>query len=331
MKVFIAGATGVLGRCVVRRLVERGHRVAGLGRSNDNAVLLRRLGAEPRAGDLFDAATLRDAAAGSEAILHLATAIPTRVRTSLRDWKLNDRIRREGTRNLIDAVQHVGARVYVQQSVLYVYGDRGGAWVDESMPPSRNPPLLARSALDMEGIARAAAERGGPAPITLRFGAFYHPEAAGTRAMLQMTRENRFPILGSGRTWWNLVHVEDAAAAVVHAVERHERAAGRTLDVCDGEPVMMGEVLDHLATLLRARPPRRIPAFVARFVFGAHVLEVLLASCRSRGEAARSVLGWSPAYPGFRMGLQKVIDVWDAASGTPGPGFRDPAAPRRSP
>jgi len=307
LRVFVAGATGVLGRAVVRRLVERGHQVAGLSRSDDNAALLRRLKAEPRAADLFDPATLGRAAAGSEAILHLATAIPAATRTTLEDWAENDRIRREGTRHLVEAALQAGARIYVQQSVLYVHGDRDGGWVDENTPPAGSPPLLARSALDAEEIVRsAAAARGLPAAI-LRFGAFYHPEAHSTRVMLQMIRENRFPILGSGRTWWNLIHVEDAATAVVHAVERHDRAAGRTLAVSDGEPVMMGEVLDYLATLVGARPPRRVPAFLARFAIGPHTLEILMASYRSRSDAVRSALGWSPAYPSFRMGLQAVL------------------------
>jgi nucleoside-diphosphate-sugar epimerase len=319
MKVFVAGATGVLGRSVVRRLVERGHRVTALSRSEANAAVLRRLRAEPRPADLFDAARLRDAVAGCEAVLHLATAIPTRARTTLEDWEPNDRIRRDGTRHLVAGALHHRARVYVQQSVMYVYGDRGGAWVDESTPVAAQPPLLARSAIDMEGIVNEAAGRHGLPAVTLRFGAFYHPEAAGTRAMLQMTKENRFPILGSGRTWWNLVHVEDAAAAVVAAVERHDRVLGRTLNVSDGEPVPMGEILDYLSTLLAARPPRRIPAFVARFVIGPHALEVLLASYRSRSDAVRAALGWSPAYPSFRMGLQATVTAWSSPPVGPPP------------
>jgi nucleoside-diphosphate-sugar epimerase len=307
LNVFVAGATGVLGRAVVRRLVERGHRVAGLSRSEENAALLRRLRAEPRPADLFEPETLRRAAEGCEAVLHLATAIPTAVRTAPEDWEPNDRIRREGTRNLIDAAVGAGARLYLQESVLYVYGDRGGGWVDESIPPAAEPPLLARSAADAEAMVREAAAARGLAAAILRFGAFYHPEAHSTRVMLQLTRENRFPIIGTGKTWWNLIHVEDAAAAVALAVERPERAAGRTLDVCDGEPVMMGEALDYLATLMGARPPRRVPAFLARFAIGPHTLEILLASYRARGAAARAALGWSPAYPSFRMGLQAVL------------------------
>src|SRR5258708_3787572 len=134
MRVFVAGATGVLGRLVVRELVARGHAVTGLARSPASEAVLCRLGAAPAPGDLYDAGSLIRAAAGAEVVMHLATAIPSGDRQTLRDWRLNDRIRTEGTANLLDAARRVRARFYVQQSVTLVHGSAGESWVDEGSP-----------------------------------------------------------------------------------------------------------------------------------------------------------------------------------------------------
>src|SRR5260370_3920578 len=134
MRVFVAGATGVLGRLVVRELVARGHAVTGLARSPASEAVLCRLGAAPAPGDLFDVDSLIRAAAGADVVMHLATAIPTGSRQTLCDWRLNDRLRTEGTANLLDAARRVRARFYVQQSVTLVHGSAGESWVDEDSP-----------------------------------------------------------------------------------------------------------------------------------------------------------------------------------------------------
>src|SRR5688500_10061771 len=134
MNVFIAGATGVLGRRVVRKLVQEGHRVVGLARNAANESQLIGLGAEPRSGDLFNAKQLARITAGCDAILHLATATPKRMPARASDWKLNDRIRTEGTRALVAAALENNVKLFLAQSVVYIYGDQGGAWIDEDTP-----------------------------------------------------------------------------------------------------------------------------------------------------------------------------------------------------
>src|SRR5512143_1525266 len=135
MRVFVAGSTGVLGRSVVRQLCARGYEVVGLVRSQEKARLVQELGAEPVVGDILDVGSLRRAVAWSDAIMHLATAIPKKARPWGSDWAMNDRVRCEGTRNLIEAAQGNRIQAFVLQSVAFMYGDRRGQWIGEEETP----------------------------------------------------------------------------------------------------------------------------------------------------------------------------------------------------
>lgn len=307
MNVFIAGGTGVLGRRVVRRLVEKGHKVACLSRSAVNRALISELGAEPREGDLFDAHRLRAITADGHAILHLATAIPTHFPSRLSDWKLNDQIRVEGTENLIAAALANQCRVFIAQSITYVYGDRHGAWVDETAPRAVKLGPVLQSALQMEErIENARARQGLPA-ITLRFGSFYGADAAHTQSMLEMIERGRFPILGDGDTWWNLIQLDDAARAVVAALDHYERNLGETFNIVDGSPVHMHELVSGLANLLEGRRPWHLPLWLARMRLGSALLEPLLLSMRCSNDKAARRLDWQPRYPDFRYGHQALL------------------------
>lgn len=313
MRVFVAGATGVLGRRVVRRLVDGGHQVAGLCRSEANRRRLEELGAEPREASLFDGEKLAAAAGGAEAVLHLATAIPTTPRSRPSDWKPNDMIRRQGTRNLVAAALESGCRLYVQQSVTFLYGDRKGEWVDETAPVEPIPGIL-KSAFDMERIVRdAQRSRALPAAI-LRCGMFYAHDSAQTRLVLDMTEKGQAPVVGEGKAWWNLVHLDDAAAAFAAAVDKPGAAAGRTLNICDGAPVRYGDLQAGLSEMLGAKRPRKMPRLLARMFLGGHAIDFMEASVRCANQAAREVLGWSPVYPTWREGFRQVLEARRAAA-----------------
>jgi len=303
MKIFMAGATGVLGRRVVEKLIGSGHQPVGLSRSNQNSEWLSRHGAIPREGDLFNPEQLSQLSADCEAALHLATAIPTKARTTAKDWALNDRIRREGTRNLVTAALRNKHRFYLQQSVTFIYGDRGGDWVDETaaLPPQQADIL--QSAVDMEQIVDGATTEGLPAAI-LRFGAFYSHDSSQTQAMFQMIQKRFFPIIGDGNVYANLINVEDAAEAVVKAVARPDNCANKTFNVCDDEPVLYETYLNFVAATLGARPPLHIPPWLARLMAGPPVVEVLLASHRCRNERFKAATGWQPQYPTYREGIR---------------------------
>lgn len=308
MKVFIAGATGVLGRRVVERLVEAGHHVGGLCRSPHNRDLLEKLGAEPRDASLFDDEQLKAATRGYEAILHLATSIPTDPRNRPSDWKPNDLIRRKGTRRLVAAALEHGCRLYVQQSVTFVYGNRDGAWVDETTPVEPIPGIL-KSAFDMERIVSDAHEKEGLPAVTLRCGFFYSHDSAQTEALLSMTEKGQAPVVGDGSAIWNLIHVDDAAAAFAAAVDGCPAGVGRTFNICDDEPVAYGDLQRGVAELLGAKKPGKVPRFLAKLALGAHAIEFMEASARVRNGAAKEALGWKPAYPTWREGYAQVIEA----------------------
>lgn len=309
MKVFICGATGVLGRRVIPTLIRRGHQVVGLSRSSANVAWLTQHGAEARMGDLFDREQVCRLSADCEAFLHLATAIPANLISGARDWTTNDRIRREGAANMVEAALRAGARLYVQQSITFLYGNHNGGWVDVDTPFPPQPGGILQSAADMEGIVRAAAGRGLPA-ITLRFGSFYSHDSRQTMIMFDQIRRRRLPVVGTGDAYWNNINVDDAACAVVAAVDKFPGGRGQTFNVCDDEPAHMGEILDYIAERLGARRPRRIPRWLAVALTGRSASGALMSSCRCRNDRMKSAFSWTPAYPNYREGYAVEIAKW---------------------
>jgi nucleoside-diphosphate-sugar epimerase len=310
MRVFIAGATGVLGRRVVDRLNQSNHSVVALSRSQANREWLANHGAEARSGDLFDRESLYELTADCDAILHLATAIPTKSRSTLADWQMNDRVRRQGTQNLVGAAVRHQCRLYLQESVALIYGEQNGGWVDEQTPIPQQQPAILQSAVDMERFVREAARQHDLPAIILRFGSFYGHDSAQTRLMLQMISKGLFPIVRDGQMYWNLINADDAAAAVVAAVEKYEAGSGQTFNVCDDEPVQYGTMVRFIADALRARTPMRIPRTVAKVALGAHVVEAIFASFRCRNQLIKETLGWTPTYNTYREGYPAEIAKW---------------------
>jgi 2-alkyl-3-oxoalkanoate reductase len=310
MRLFISGATGILGRRVVKLLVENGHHVVGLSRSQANTEWLQQHGAEARQGDLFNQEEICELAAGCDAVLHLATAIPTKSRTTPADWATNDRLRRQGTQVMVEAALRNNCDLYLQQSVTFIYGDQQGAWVDETTPlPARQLGIL-QSAVDMEKIVqKATAERGLPA-VTLRCGAFYSYDSAQTQAMLALTQKGFFPLIGDGAVYASFINADDAAGAVLSSVENYENAIGHTFNVCDDEPVTYRQLQTFLADQLGARKPFRIPRFLAGLMLGSHTVEFLSASVRCHNHLIKERLNWTPQYPTYREGYQAEIEKW---------------------
>jgi nucleoside-diphosphate-sugar epimerase len=310
MRVFISGATGVLGRRVVNLLVANGYEVVGHSRSSKKAEWLSQHGAEPRQGEIFSLDEMRRLTDDCDAILHLATAIPTKRRTALADWATNDRLRREGTQVLVEAALHNHCKFYLQESVTFVYGDRKGESTDEDAPISSQLSPVLRSAVDMEKIVqRATEQRNLPATI-LRFGMFYCHDSALTQAMLKATRKGLFPVIGAGSTYCNLINVDDAAMAILNAVENYSSGLGQIFNVCDDEPVTYRELLNYIAQILGARKPMSIPVFLAKWMLGAQATDFFLASARCRNQRIKEKLGWKPHYPTYREGYRAEIDKW---------------------
>jgi nucleoside-diphosphate-sugar epimerase len=276
MRVFVAGATGVLGRALVPLLLERGHAVVALARSPEKAASLAALGAEPARGDLLDPALpLARLLAGCRAAVHAATAIPPDP-AAPGAWDATARLRTEGTRRLLEAAREAGAERYLQQGIALAYADGGERELDESAPLDASPRRAAVCApvREMEALVRRA-------PLQwclLRAGLFV---GAGTsqEALADRVRAGAESVPGDGRAFAPLAHVEDVAQAFALALER--APPGSVYNVA-AEPLRVGEYLDRLAAALRAPAPRRDPSRPAP------------PSLRVSSRAAREALGWRP-------------------------------------
>lgn len=303
MNVFIAGSTGVLGRRLVKQLTERGHRVTGLVRGREGERLVESLGGQARFADLFDTDALLHAAEGAEVVIHAATAIPTRSRTSLRDWETNDRIRREGTQALVDCAAQLGARQFIFQSVVWVARPPDDGPFDEDSPLHPDPILA--SACDGERIAHEGAAKNGLAACVLRCGSFYSSDAAHTRMLAAGVKHRRMPIIGAGDAVWCMLHADDAASAFIAAAES---GRGGLWHVVDDEPVTVADYLTTLANRLSAPPPRHVPVWLARLLAGRFAVEFFTRSTRTTASRFKSDFNWQPKFPTYREGIDEVVN-----------------------
>jgi 2-alkyl-3-oxoalkanoate reductase len=305
MKIFIAGASGVLGRRLVRELVARGHVVVGQARSPKAEAVLRAAGGEPRQADLFDAESLARAADGCETVIHAATAIPTKQKTTPADWAMNDHIRRKGTRCLTEAAGKIGAKAYLQQSIVWVARPKDESAFDEDSPVVAEPAI--QSAIDAEEIAREASEAEGFAVAILRGGYFYDSESAHTRMIGEALRERQMPIIGSGNAMWAMIHTDDAASAYVAAAEKPMSSIWH---IVDNEPVPVRTFLTEFAARLGAPTPRRAPIWLARWLAGEQAVAYFTKSTSTTNARFRRDFNWSPKYPTYREGLDQIVANW---------------------
>ncbi len=268
---------------------------------------MRSLGGEPRRADLFDTDAVAQAAKGSEIIIRAATAIPTKVRTGPSDWAMNDRIRREGTRSLVAAATHVGARAFLQESVVWAVGTLDGRPFDEDAPPAGDPVLA--SALDGERIAREAGSSDGFDTLALRCGGFYSADGWHTRLLAESIAKGRPVLIGRQSPVWSLIHTNDAASAFVTAAEAPKTGVWH---VVDDRPVALVEFLGEMAKRLDTRPPRRMPRWLARMFLGRYGARILSSSFSTSNARFRRDFGWRPSFPTFTEGLGEVVTSWRA-------------------
>ena len=297
MRIFIAGATGLLGRRVVPLLVAKGHTVVGLSRRDENDTRLKALGAEAKRADLFDAASITKAAEGCEVVLHLATSIPAKLKSSASEWAMNDRIRTEGTKNLLAAAKN--AALYVQQAVGLVHGSQRGL-VREDAPFAAKPHRLVRSAVEMEQLVA----RSGVKAAILRCALFYAADDPRTKQIVERVRARRLPFVGDGDNFTSHVHIDDAAAAFAAAVEK---GSPGTWNVADDRPVTSKEFLRWLSTELHVKDPWDLPGWFAWLVMGPSRTAMATISLALDNTRAKEELGWKPSFPTFREGWKAVV------------------------
>jgi nucleoside-diphosphate-sugar epimerase len=309
MKVFVAGASGVIGRPTVRRLVEAGHEVVGMTRRDERAAEIREAGAEAVVCDVFDAEALREAvvAVRPEVVLHALTALPPRFKPREDYLAATNRVREEGTRNLVAAAEAAGARRIVAESVAFFY-EPEGEWVkDEEAPLFRDPPGRFAAACEaLVSMERQVLEAGEPEGVVLRFGWFYGPgtyyDRGGT--MAEETLKRRNPIVGRGDGTFSFIHVEDAAAAYLAALDH---GSPGIYHVVDDEPAPLREWLPVYAEALGAKPPRRVHAWLARLVAGRDLTSAAVEMRGASNAKAKRDLGWRPEHPSWRQGFSEAL------------------------
>lgn len=312
MRVFIAGATGVLGCRLVEECTARGHDVVGLTRDERGDTLVRERGGEPHRGDVLDRESLVEGAAGSDVVVHAATAIPTDQNPGEEAWDLNDRVRREGAENLVAAAGAADADRFVQQSVVWLARRPDGSPFDESAEP--NPDRSTESALDAERIVAAAADEHGVDPVVLRGGWFYAHDTAHTRMYGERLLAREMPVLGRGLlgrrdATLSFVHVDDAGRAFAEAVEGE---ATGTFHVVDDQPTTYADFVRAFVDRLGAPSPRRVPAWLARFLVDDTLVRLLTRPMSTTNDRFREAFDWSPEYPSVEAGLDAVVERWRA-------------------
>jgi len=311
MRVLVAGAAGIVGRHLVPLLAAAGHSVVGLTRTAAKAAVIRQLGAEPAIADGLDRAEIHRAVmqARPEIVVHEMTALTgvMDLRRFDRSFAVTDRLRTEGTDHLIAAATAAGAQRIVAQSYCgWPYARTGGPIKSESDPLDPSPPRRQRRTLAaIRHLETAVTGATGMTGIVLRYGTFYGPNTGMLLpAVLDEIRRGRLPLIGDGGGWWSFLHVEDAAAATLAAVER---GAAGIYNIVDDEPAAAREWLPALAQMVGAKAPRRVPAFIARLLAGSAVVAMMTESRAGSNEKAKRALGWQPRHASWRQGFAEVI------------------------
>jgi nucleoside-diphosphate-sugar epimerase len=304
MRVFVAGASGAIGTPLVRQLVAGGHEVTGMTRRQERAEKLRAAGAEAVVCDVYDAGRLNEAlaAARPEAVVHLLTALPPKFGPKA-DLGPTNRVRTEGTRNLLAAARAAGARRLVAESVSFAYAPRGERVKDEEAELFLDAPgSFGETVAALADLERQALGAEGIEGLVLRYGFLYGPGTyyAADGSAAADTRKRRAPVVGAGTGVFSFVHVEDAAAATAAALER---GAPGVYNVVDDEPAPLSEWQPAYAEALGAKPPRRVPVWLARLAAGRNAALMATQLRGASNAKAKRELGWAPAHPSWRQGF----------------------------
>jgi nucleoside-diphosphate-sugar epimerase len=319
MKVFVVGATGAIGRPLVRALLHNGHQVVATTRRPEQARALREVGAQPMVVDVLDRAAIVDAVVRSspDAVAHQATALGGRfdLKHFDRFFEPTNRLRTSGTDHLIEAARAGGARRFVAQSYAgWPFESSGSDPNTEESPFEVNLPVEMRATADairrLETTVIGAEDLAGS---VLRYGSFYGPGTSLGEGgeIVQAVRRRLMPIVGDGTGVWSFIHVDDAAVATVAALEH---GAAGVFNVVDDEPAPLAEFLPELARILGAKPPRRVPEWLANLLIGDAGVYLMTAAPGASNAKAKRDLAWSPVYRSWRHGFRDGFGTERAAS-----------------
>jgi 2-alkyl-3-oxoalkanoate reductase len=306
MRVLIAGSTGVLGKRLVRLLAADGHEVLGLTRNARGDAIVRENGGMAIRADLFNPNAITSLVEQTDAIIHVATAIPKKQRPSTSDWETNDRIRIEGVESLIEVARQTGAKHLIFQSIVWVARPDDQSHFNEKDPP--NPDRVTESAATAEQIALAANETSDLNVTVIRGGWLYGPDAWHTRAFGEALRKRMLPIVGDGKAFWSILHADDAAQAFITALDQKPEGI---YHVVDDEPVQVREFFSWFAGRLGAKRPFRVPVMVAKLAAGEYSARFATTSFITDANRFKDVTDWQPQYPNYRAGLDQVVREWE--------------------
>ncbi len=323
MKVFVAGATGVIGRSLLPRLIEAGHFVTAMTRSSAGAESLASLGTDPVLCDVYDSSRVTDVVrqAQPDVLVHELTSLPKAIDPRKIETQLaeNDRIRVEGTRNLIRAATMSGAKRIVAQSIAFAYAPEGGPVKEEDDPLWLDAPWPWRRTIEaVAELERQVQSNQGTEGVVLRYGSIYGPGtayAAEDGAIAHLVRKRQFPIAGSGSGVFSFVHVDDAASATVSALEKGRPGV---YNVVDDEPTPIRDWLPDYAEALGASRPRKVPRILARALAGGYGLYLMTEQRGASNAKAKNQLDWVPEFAtwreGFRVALSSETSTEDHAN-----------------
>lgn len=309
VRVFIAGGSGVLGQRLIPQLVARGHEVTATTTSRVKLNLLARLGAEPVVMDGLDAAAVDAAVAAArpDVVVHQMTAISMQhagkpdLKHPDRWFTMTNRLRSEGTDNLLRAARAAGVGHVVAQGYASWNGDpAGGPAQSEDEPLNLMPGTRSHAGLRiLHDIEEKVLAIGG---AVLRYGSFYGPGAMDDQVVLLKKRQ--YPVVGSGAGILSWIHLDDAASATVLAIG--QRATG-LFNIVDDEPAPASDWLPWLAHCAGAKPPRRVPVWLGRMLAGDQAIAMMVTGRGFSNAKAKRELGWSPTYPSWRVGFEKEL------------------------
>lgn len=311
MRVFVAGATGVIGRPLLRRLLEEGHEVVGTTRSRERAEGMRKQGVEPAILDARDTDALRAAVIESEpeVVINQLTSLPDKMnyRKHAETFGATNELRGTVGPALAGAAAEAGARRLISQSVCFFYASTGKRAHAEDDPllelPPENP--ASRGSVALAALERSTLETPGLDGVVLRYGYFYGPEINSVPGGFEVeeVRRRRYPILGDGTGIFSLIEVGDAVSATMAAVDRGEGI----YNVCDDEPAPQSEWLPAYAEAIGAKPPRRIPLWLGSLIAGKQAVRLATRLEGASNEKAKRELGWQPRYPSWRQGFRDTL------------------------
>jgi nucleoside-diphosphate-sugar epimerase len=307
VRIFVAGATGAIGRPLLRQLREAGHEVVGMTRSEERAAQLRELGAEPAIADVLDGEAVRRVVdqAHPDVVVNQVTDLsrPLNPRKYEQWLESTNRLRREGTRNLAEAAGAAGARRLVSQSVAFAYRfDPPGTKTEEDPLVGAEMGEMAQALEDLE---RATLEAPGIEGVVLRYGFFYGPGTsyAADGEQIQAIRKRQMPLIGGGKGRFPFIHIDDAASATVAAIQR---GAPGVYNVVDDEPAAGGDWIPHVAGLIGAPRPMRVPTFLAKLM--APRLATMATRLQPVSNAkAKAELAWEPRHASWREGFRAEL------------------------